>query len=90
MAVEEHGGGKQLARFRTWPKCSPMGLYLTLIVAALAFGAALGGGWGASFPLGVVVLALAVRSLVECSAATASVLRAVARLEGGEWTTPAT
>ena len=31
MAVEEHGGGKQLARFRTWPKCSPMGLYLTLL-----------------------------------------------------------
>jgi hypothetical protein len=90
MTVEEHGGGKQLARFRTWPTCSPMGLYLTLLLATLSIGAALGGAWEAAFPLGVVVLALAVRLLVECSAATASVLQGVARLERGEWTTPAT
>ena len=90
MAVEEHGGGKQLARFRTWPTCSPMGLCLTLLLAALSFGAALGEAWGAAFPLGVVVLALAVRLLAECSAATASVLRVAALLERGEWTPSAT
>ena len=90
MAVEEHGGGKQLARFRIWPTCSPMGLYLTLPIAVLALGAALEGAWGAAFPLGVVALTLAIRTLAECSAATVSVLSAVGSLEGREWTTHAT
>jgi len=90
MAVEEHGGGKQLARFRIWPACSPMGLYLTLPLAVLALAAALEGAGGAALPLGVVALTLAIRTLAECSVATASVLSAVARLEGREWTTPAT
>jgi O-antigen biosynthesis protein len=90
MAVEDHGGGKQLARFRIWPTCSPMGLYLTLLLAVLALGAALEGAWGAACPLGVVALTLAVRTLAECSAATVFVLSAVARQEGREWTTPAT
>jgi hypothetical protein len=90
MTVEEHGGGKQLARFRTWPTCSPAGVCLTLLLAVLSFGAALGGSWGAAFPLGGVALALTVRTLAECSAATASVSQSVARLEGDEWTIPST
>ena len=40
MVVEEHGGGKQLVRFRTWPKYSATGVCLTLLLAVLAFGAA--------------------------------------------------
>jgi hypothetical protein len=67
-----------------------MGLYLTLPLAVLALAAALEGAGGAALPLGVVALTLAIRTLAECSVATASVLSAVARLEGREWTTPAT
>jgi hypothetical protein len=87
MAVEEHGGGKQLVRFRIWPTCSTMGLCLTLLLVVLAFGAVLGGAWEAAIPLGVVVLALAIRMLAECSTAIMSVRRGVALPEGGEWTT---
>jgi hypothetical protein len=77
MAVEEHGLGRQLVRFRTWPRCSSAGGVLTLLCAALATMAELDQAWVASTMLGVVTVMLALRLFQERAAATAAVLRAL-------------
>ena len=38
MAVEEHGAGRQLVRFRSWPRFSRIGAGVALVFAALARG----------------------------------------------------
>ena len=77
MATEEHGGGRQLVRFRAWPRCSPGGLVLILLFGTLATWATLDRAWIASPFLGVVTLMLTLRTLQECTAATAAVLHAL-------------
>ena len=77
MAVEEHGLGRQLVRFRTWPRCSSAGCVLTLLCAAMMIAAALDQAWVASAILGVVTIMLALRLFQERAAATAAVLRAL-------------
>ncbi len=74
VAVEEHGAGKQLARFRTWPAYSPVGVVVIALFALLCGGAALDHAWIASAMLGTVAATLALRVLWECSVATAAVL----------------
>ena len=41
MAVEEHGGGRQLFRFRSWPHPAPLVLFIVLFLAAGAVDEAL-------------------------------------------------
>jgi hypothetical protein len=77
LAIEEHGGGRQLARFRTWPRCSLPGVVVIAIFALLCGGAALDHAWVASTILGAVAAALALRLLWECSVATAAILNVV-------------
>jgi hypothetical protein len=75
MAVEEHGHGRQLLRLRTWPRCSPMGVTLTLVFAALSTTAAIDPSWPACVILGVAALLPALRTVQECAASTAAILR---------------
>jgi hypothetical protein len=81
MAVEEHGAGKQLLRFRSWPKCSFTGLALILVFALLSIGAALAQVWTASAILGIVALLLAVRMFEECANAMATLLHVLKQPE---------
>jgi hypothetical protein len=74
MAIEEHGGGKQLARFRTWPRCSLGGLVITSVFALLAVGAALDRIWVVFAILAVVTAVLVLRMLWECAAAVGAFL----------------
>lgn len=74
MAIEEHGAGRQLVRFRSWPRCT-VGLTLSFLCAILSTGAALGHAWAAAIMLGVVALLLALRTLLECASAMAITLR---------------
>ena len=83
MATEEHGAGKQLVRFRSWPRCSAKGLVLTLLFAVLATGAALDHAWAVSAMLGVVAMLLALRTLQECATAMAAVLRVLEHPQSG-------
>lgn len=75
MSIEEHGAGKQLVRFRTWPKLSLKGLGMTLFCVALAGGAMLDQAWVAGVILGTVAILLVARTLLESAAATAAVLQ---------------
>ncbi|HYI07983.1 MAG TPA: glycosyltransferase [Thermoanaerobaculia bacterium] len=78
MAVEEHGAGKQFARFRSWPRCSFDGLAAMLASAALAVAGALDGAWIAAGVLGCAGLLFTIRILGECAASMAAIARAIA------------
>jgi O-antigen biosynthesis protein len=83
MATEEHGAGRQLVRFRSWPRYSAKGLMLTLLFAAFSTAAALDHAGAVSVLLGVVVMLLTLRTLQECATALAAVLRVLEHPESG-------
>jgi GT2 family glycosyltransferase len=74
VAVEEHGSGRQLVRYRSWPRWSRGGLALTILFAALAIGAVLDHAWLAAGILAAIVLVLTVSAIRDCGTATGSVI----------------
>ena len=83
MAVEEHGGGKQLLKFRVWPKYSRIGLALTLLFAALSAGAAWNDAWLACAVLDAVAFLFLLVAFRECTAAMAAAIRVLKPLHIG-------
>jgi GT2 family glycosyltransferase len=76
VAVEEHGEGKQLFRYRVVPRPSAPGLLLlALLVGFTAYSLlnSLTGG----LAVGVLVLLVGGKAIADCSAATAHLLRAL-------------
>ncbi|MEA2307605.1 MAG: hypothetical protein QOH43_4885 [Solirubrobacteraceae bacterium] len=75
--VEEHGGGRQLVRWRIWPRAS------RLVPPGIAGLAALGGlalrdhAWLPGGLLVILAVAVGTAAVCECGIATASALRAV-------------
>jgi hypothetical protein len=67
LAIEEHGGGRQLARLRMWPRFSRVAAVIAsacIVVAVLAWDAA------AHIPailLGATFVGIVVRTLQECA-----------------------
>jgi hypothetical protein len=81
MAVEEHGAGRQLLRFRFWPRLWRFGILLAILLGLLAVAAAQDGAWAGVAALGACALLLTSRILVE-SASAVAVLRAAVRRVG--------
>jgi len=81
-AVEEHGAGRQLMRFRVWARCSQLWLSLALVLAALSIGAFLAQAWPAGVILGIGALILGCRMLRDCAVAMAAVLRVLEKPHG--------
>ena len=77
IAVEEHGAGRQLARFRIWPRASHSAALVTLLICLLGLGAALDGAWLAAVIFGLTGLLLIVRILYDAAAAMGAVRRCV-------------
>ena len=80
MVIEEHGAGKQLVRFRYWPRCSIVG---GGVVLGLAFGSIAGALYragAAGVVLGVLALVLGGAIVHECAVATATLLRGLRKL----------
>lgn len=77
MAVEEHGGGRQLVRFRSWPWTPPLWLATLAIPVSLSTAAAIDGALVASALLGLGGLLLAFGVVRQCAAASGSVLLAL-------------
>ena len=73
MAVEEHGGGNQYIRLKSWPRCTPAGIVMTLFFAAMGAASAAGHAWVACGVLNAIALVLMVRVMIECSAAMSTV-----------------
>ena len=80
MAVEEHGAGRQLVRFRWWPRWSAAGVILVLLGGLFSIGAAVDGAWFAFVLLGVATLLVVLRMLDGYAASTAAVDRAVGQI----------
>jgi hypothetical protein len=80
MAIEEHGTGKQLVRFRLWPTVTRGALLVFLVLTALALAAAFDGAIAASAILAVVPLAMLVSAVDHKAKATAAVRAALRRL----------
>ncbi len=74
MAIEEHGWGKQMIRFRSWPKCSKLALGLSILFGLLTVWAGLDGAWGACILLGLITLGIVLRMFRECAHAAATLL----------------
>ena len=81
LAVEEHGGGRQLIRLRLWPRLSRIGFMAIAGLLAISVAGALDGEEIAAAVAGVAAVALGLRSLLEWSAATAAISTAFERPE---------
>ena len=77
MAVEEHGGGKQLLRFRIWPRYSRIGIGLGVLFAALAPTAVVDGTWIGGVLLGAAALVLLGSMTRDCAAAMGVLVPAI-------------
>ncbi|HEY3018702.1 MAG TPA: hypothetical protein VGJ32_00835, partial [Solirubrobacteraceae bacterium] len=76
-AVEEHGDGRQLARFRITPTCSRVALVATAVLAALAVAAAGDGEPVAAACLGALAGLAAATAAYDCCAAMGLMASAV-------------
>ena len=77
MAVEEHGMGRQLVRFRVWPKPSAGAIALVVLFCGFSTGAALHRAWAGAAILAAMAMIVAARGLQECAAATGALLSPV-------------
>ena len=77
MGLEDHALGRQLVRFRSWPRCGPTGLWLTAVFAGLSAWAATDGALIAAGALAAVSALLALRTILDCAAATGAVTEAL-------------
>lgn len=81
MAIEEHGGGKQLVRLRSWPVVSRVGRTTILLFTILSFVALLLGLWSAAIVLALVALLFGLRALGDGAAAAGFYLVALEKLD---------
>jgi GT2 family glycosyltransferase len=77
LGIEEHDAGRQMARWRLWPRPSIPATIAAALLAALSLGAALDQAWLAAALLGVAAGMLAWRVAADCGRALATLERAV-------------
>jgi GT2 family glycosyltransferase len=85
MAIEEHGGGRQLIRLRYWPRYSYAGILVFVLWLILSIAALFDHAWIASALLGVGAASLAMLVALGCAHGVATVQKAI-----GEFTSGAT
>jgi hypothetical protein len=79
MTVEEHGGGRQMFRYRLSPRYTMTALVAFLPPALLTAGAVLDGVWSVAAVFGLLSAFLAVYSVLECGSAIGVLQRALQR-----------
>jgi preprotein translocase subunit SecY len=84
MTIEEHGGGKQLVRFRCWPKATVPGASMVALFSGLGVLAGAFQNWGGLIILGGIALVTGIGVLVDCAAATSACLRALRMSNQGD------
>jgi O-antigen biosynthesis protein len=82
--VEEHGGGRQLVRFKVFPRVSKLAIALPVILLAPAALAAAGGEWFAAIALGLLGVAVLALTAREAAVAAALSLAATALPDEGD------
>ena len=81
MAVEEHGAGRQLFRFRIWPRYKTAMMLLGFSLAGLAAAAVQDGSWIAGIGMAVIALGAIGRSLFEGAVSVAAIAAATKGLD---------
>jgi GT2 family glycosyltransferase len=71
LAIEEHGGGRQLVRVAVWPRPLAAGVSLPGLAILLTALAVLSGGGAAAIVLATLAVLLSARTLYECGLAAA-------------------
>jgi hypothetical protein len=82
VAVEEHGAGRQLVRFRFWPRGSLLAPLFGAAFAAAAVGAASDGARTVAGALGMLALLAVYRVWRECAVAVSGLHRALDVIRG--------
>jgi len=83
MTSEEHGGGKQMIRFRIVPATSRRRAMLAMFFIILATLALLQGAWIASLILGLAAVGFSLMSLLDSAGAMHAITRAISELSIG-------
>lgn len=83
MAVEEHGEGRQLLRYRIRPVCSFSGLILLGMSVGLAVGAAIGHAWIVAAVLGLTTGLLAISAVRASAAGRLMLLKGIEQVPAG-------
>jgi GT2 family glycosyltransferase len=81
MAIEEHGGGKQLVRLRSWPRIEPMALVVIVLLLLLFTYTILDRAFVAALLLGTGTLGFGLALLKDCAIATGSYLQVVQEIQ---------
>jgi GT2 family glycosyltransferase len=84
FGLEEHGRGRQLARFRVWPSCSHKGLLMLVAGGSLAAAAMPAQAWPVAALAGLASVLVAVRVVLECGSAVHAMRRVVEALKREE------
>jgi GT2 family glycosyltransferase len=82
VAVEEHGGGNQLVRFRAQPRLSRSATVLALLAGSLALWAFADHVWGVVAVLGAAAVLLTARTIGDCALAAGAVRSALRTMKG--------
>jgi hypothetical protein len=77
MAVEEHGAGRQLIRFKVWPRWSAITLGTLALLALLTTMAVAGQAWVPATVLGAGLMGLLAGALYESGRALGGILQAI-------------
>ena len=77
--VEEHGAGRQLVRFRVWPRWPIWAAVAVIGLAGIATAAAVAGVYAVAAIVGSVTSVLALRMILDASLGTGLALRAIDR-----------
>ncbi|MEJ2140564.1 MAG: glycosyltransferase family 2 protein, partial [Gammaproteobacteria bacterium] len=73
MGIEEHGAGRQMMRFRVWPKWSLSSVLLVVLFIVISTGSALDGAWLPSVASALLGSAIIVRGVFETGTAIGAV-----------------
>lgn len=84
MTIEEHGAGRQMIRFRLWPRCFIIGVAVIEFFTILSVFAAVDHAWIPCVILSVTALLFILRTFQECSLSTTFLLHVLKKLEGKE------
>lgn len=82
MTIEEHGGGRQLARFRFAPRWSPLRIGLILLLIILTVLTSLDSSWALVAIFGSIALLLSLRKLEERAMAMGTIQHGLNSLKG--------
>jgi GT2 family glycosyltransferase len=81
MAIEEHGQGKQLVRYRIWPRVGAAWMLRLVGLLGIAIGAYSAGAWLAAAATAAAAAVVATRLSVESAAACSTLSHALRQLQ---------